>query len=337
MVVSFTQVRDADRRPFLAGGSVSRREQAVKDPQQLQESMALPVFGELWDYLSRNPTLGEIAEIHRGVEWQAPFSAEAYTSAAPRRGFRRGLLRIPERYCAFVTPPDEIYLSTLPQHRRGGAFDLPWEKPKIVANAARLSRGMWRIAAFADHEGLICSQRFHGIWPQDLRFLEVIEAIINGPLANAFVAAFEGMRDIGKGTLTATPIPHYHAMASAAIAKAVCDFRNELQSWWKADEFHRSEVQLWRLENLLLAIDAAVLKAYDLPPRLERELLDAFHGEQRRVPFPFTEYFDRDFVPHLPLWMTLSPQYEASTAARLRQHLPQITDPALAAALEEVE
>jgi hypothetical protein len=90
-------------------------------------------------------------------------------------------------------------------------------------------------------------------------------------------------------------------------------------------------------KGLLLAVDAAVLRAYDLPPRLERALLDAFSGQERRVPFPFTRYHERKFAPYLPLWMVISPDYCKCSAAFLRQNLPEITDPELVAVLEDVE
>src|SRR3546814_10742853 len=47
------------------------------------------------------------------------------------------------------------------------AIDLPWERPKLIANAGRLSRGPWRIAAMLDKDGLLCSQQFFGLWPHE--------------------------------------------------------------------------------------------------------------------------------------------------------------------------
>jgi hypothetical protein len=87
----------------------------------------------------------------------------------------------------------------------------------------------------------------------------------------------------------------------------------------------------------LLRIDALVLKGYNLPPRLERQLLDFFRGAQRLVPFPFTEYFPKSFVPTLPLWMYLSSEYKKCRVDYFLQNMPTITDAVLIEAFQEVE
>ena len=51
---------------------------------------------------------------------------------------------------------------------------------------------------------------------------------------------------------------------------------------------------------LISAIDAEVLKAYDLPPEQERTLLDWFTGSRRLGPVEFTELFPRSFEPRVP-------------------------------------
>ena len=48
---------------------------------------------------------------------------------------------------------------------------------------------------------------------------------------------------------------------------------------------------------MLLQIDGIILNGYDLPPHLERKLLDFFDGSQRPVPFPLTRYELESFLP----------------------------------------
>ncbi len=50
-----------------------------------------------------------------------------------------------------------------------------------------------------------------------------------------------------------------------------------------------------------MEIDGLILKAYDLPPRLERELLEYARGCVRPLPFPFPDYYPDDFKPRIPL------------------------------------
>jgi hypothetical protein len=54
-------------------------------------------------------------------------------------------------------------------------------------------------------------------------------------------------------------------------------------------------------ESQLRAIDAAVMRAYNLPPRLERALLDLFAGAKRPVPHEFSSYYPENFSAWLPL------------------------------------
>jgi hypothetical protein len=332
--LSFSQVVEKDRDAFLSQSAVSRREQAFRSENELTQSMALPLFREIWERLSHLPTLGEVAEIHRGVEWQPPFNEDLYVSSKPKRGFQRGLLKVTESFTGFI-PAESVYLSTIPEHRLWRAFEHPWELPKVIANAARLSRGVWRLSAFSDVMGLLSSQRFHGIWPKEAHWLDPIEAILNSPVANAFVLSFEGNRDIKKSTLERIPVPHFDRSETDRLTSLVRELREHLTP----DENELLNREAWERQarELVLRIDAEVLRQYDLPPRLEKVLLDGFQGEQRRVPFPFTGYYEAEFSPQLPLWILKSKGFTRCSASFLRENVPQITDPSLVAALEEVE
>ena len=86
---------------------------------------------------------------------------------------------------------------------------------------------------------------------------------------------------------------------------------------------------------LLQRVDAEILRLYDFPPRLERQLLDLFSGYKRPgVPFDFRGYFPQDFEPHFPLHLYLSEEYQRSTAGALRKRYKPVTDPSVLAALE---
>ena len=91
------------------------------------------------------------------------------------------------------------------------------------------------------------------------------------------------------------------------------------------------------LRDILLQIDALILKGYNLPPRLERELLDYFRDETRPVPFEFKEYIPESFSAYIPLCMYISSDFNKCTAQNLLNQIPQIKDPALVKVLEEVE
>ena len=73
-----------------------------------------------------------------------------------------------------------------------------------------------------------------------------------------------------------------------------------------------------KARSQLLALDAEILRLYDLSPKLERELLDLFAGHQRKgVGFDFTRYFPKNFEPWLHLHEYLSEGFQNSSAAAL--------------------
>jgi hypothetical protein len=88
-----------------------------------------------------------------------------------------------------------------------------------------------------------------------------------------------------------------------------------------------------------MRVDAEVLRLYDLPPRLERQLLDLFAGWRREgVPFAFLRYFSEDYVPNVPLHICLSEEYRRSTAEVLRQRWePVKSEPVLEALANAVD
>jgi hypothetical protein len=69
-----------------------------------------------------------------------------------------------------------------------------------------------------------------------------------------------------------------------------------------------------KAETLLDQIDALVLKAYDLPPRLEKELLEYFRDARRPTLHDWTHWFPKDFAPFIPLHRFLSDEYKVATS-----------------------
>jgi hypothetical protein len=335
--LSFSSVRDGDRERFLLDYEVSRKDVQRKNVSDFAENAKIPVLGDLWTQLRESPRLGDVAEIRRGVQWQSPFKEERYISNKPDVGFVRGLHEVTDQYFSFQTPPT-VYLSTRTEDRLANAFDLPWDKPKIIANAVRVSRGPWRLAAFPDEEGLMASQSFYGIWPSSEWTIWGLSAVLNGPVANAYMSTHEGQQHNRKRVLTQIPLPSLTAAQGVALDRLVQEYRRTADM--PDDIFSTPRASVPRedaLRRICLEIDAILLKAYNLSPRVERSLLDFFQGDQRRVPFSFAEYFPPDFKPTIPLWMYISDDFRRCRADYLMSRLPQITDPVLVDALTEVE
>jgi hypothetical protein len=198
----------------------------------------------------------------------------------------------------------------------------------------RVSRGAWRLAAFADDQRHCCSQTIHRILAEDRFNTQVIAAILNGPVASAYVGVSRKQLDNRKKTVQQIPVPNLTPAQVQSLSRAV----DAYQELWSDDSFELKPADLTDMaRRSLLEIDAILLRAYNLPPRLERELLDFFRGYQRRVPFEFTEYFPANFGPNIPLWMYLTSDFANCNSKFLLDNIPKIDDPALVDALTEVE
>ena len=228
---------------------------------------------------------------------------------------------------------DQVFLNTSPALMHTQKYLLPWDKPKVIANKARLSRGPWRIAALLDYDGLVCYQNFHGIWPRGDFPIEVLAALLNGPVANAYLWTRES-RENHKVTIEEIPIPKLNRASVDRITKLVQTYVAHRQAWLSNpfEEERASET----CYQLLAEIDAVILYTYDLPPRLERQLLDCFQGHRRPGPIEFIEYYPQDFRPFIPWHLYISQEFQDATARATLERLPVINDPLISEALSDL-
>jgi len=310
------------------------------------EVLAPERLGEVWVRLSANEKVGDTATVHRGIEWEPLHDVskgsrkgteyrrryrEKYTRKNRERGFRLGV-RSSEGMKAFFIPKAE-YLSFQPEDQHSShhdTFGYPWDEPKVVVGAARGSRGRWRIKAASDHAGLAFTQRFIAIWPHGRWTPNCLAAIMNGPVASAFVSTMEANRDNRTMTISSVPLPRLSDAEIGEIDTLVSNYITSVSS-----DYPRSSDN--ELSRLLLQIDAAVLKGYHLQPRLERAILDFFNGENRPVSHQFGDYFPQSFDSTIPLWTYISGGFQGSTASNFLKHLPSITDQTLSEALADME
>ena len=251
-------------------------EDYVREPQrQFRRSMWLSPLQEVWAATAQMKKLGQVSDIHRGIEYKARLrsSGETLLSPQPLEGFVPGLHRVRGSTEPFVVLKP-TYLNFSSQLMRTNAYTLPWGKPKLIVNARRRSRGPWRITAAQDDVGLVCYQNFHGVWPNADLPIEVLAAVLNGPLANAFASTRELNRDVYVETLRTIPIPEFDQAQQHVISSLVSQYR-EARTMWLARQSDDGEPNDL-CAQLLNSIDAEVLRAYDLPPKTERALLDWF-------------------------------------------------------------
>lgn len=270
-IVRSSEVDDSDRRSFAFTGLPSRSREEIRSAGEVETAaLWIPPLGPLWKRLAALPRLGDFVEGHWGLRWNDGRQSDA-GSNRPGPNRAQGLLRAND-YRQFMHGPT-TWLDINPQNLYGGG-SLPWASPKILCNAARLSRSNWRLAAVVDRNGLFASQQFVGLWPKDRAIdLDALAAVLNGPIANAYMADHSTEKRFRIGSLLNVPLPASLPPELGELARAYATLLNERVALRSDDRFSR----------LLDQIDSIVLEAYDLPPRLTRSLLASFTGANRPV------------------------------------------------------
>ncbi len=255
--------------------------------QPVSEELGTDLLQDMRNALSRLPMLGSVVDIRRGIQYNIPFkeNAEELVSDQPRSGFVHGLAQVTTDFEPYHVKSFS-YLNIDPQKRYRNAYKFPWSKPKVIVNAARKSRGSWTIVATVDEQGLVCYQNFHGIWPTGSYPIEVIAALLNNPVANAFVSSLQTARHNQKRTIEQIPIPELLPRQIRLITALVQEY-TELRTQWLAEP-ERSVYFEKRCRGLIKRIDGEILAAYNLDLHLEQELVEYFEGQKRPGPVDLT-------------------------------------------------
>ncbi len=306
-------------RQFELTHEVTSEHAAEFGPEEAQKAFAVPPLPDLWDFLVNYPTLSEVAELHRGIEWNTPLTkkgAETGNRANlvkkhPSEGFILGVA--PQTAFNIFEQPPTRYLSVRPQDQRGNAYKHPWNRPKAILNKSARSRGPWRLAAFPDHSGVTCYQTYIGVWAKSAAYDEwLLAAVLNSPLANAFVATREGKTDVTMEVLGLIPTPHFTESQREKLRLLIRRYQATALSSIIASATENPG-------RILTEIDALVLDAYRLPPRLEHNLLEFFRGRghDRPTPHDFPDYLPPDREFHFSLSEQLTPEFAAAASDQL--------------------
>jgi hypothetical protein len=269
-------------------------------PEEATINLGIVELQNVWTNLAKLPRLRDVAdEIHRGIEWNISVkkNRRLLISDKAKPGFRKGIPSAPKgAFVAYHCPPVK-YLNVEPQYQLYKAFDLPWELPKVVMSASRKSRSPWRIAAFGDTDKLVCYHAFTCLWPTAGWSISTIAAIINSPVANAYVASHEGDRNNTIESISEIPVPLLSHKTIRFIDSRVTEYSNAVDSGslFGEQQFANSGEVLGFVAHprskaeILREIDAAVVKAYGLPKSLEIELLSYFQNAASERPVSVTQ------------------------------------------------
>jgi len=207
-------------------------------------------------------------------------------SEVPREGFVKGLRPVTSEFEPYITRTS-TYLNMNPDVMLYEAYKLPWNKPKVLANAARIGTDRWLIAGAIDEQGLVCTQNFHGIWPTDSVPIEVIAALLNGPIANAFLSINRTSRHNQVRMLQQIPIPKFEPWQFHQIVSLVREYMATREQWLSQPE--HAKYLGGSCKGILGQLNGELLGLYNLSMEAERELIAYFEGYKRPGPIPQTQ------------------------------------------------
>jgi hypothetical protein len=240
-------------------------------------SLRLPELEEVWSALADNPTLAAVASVGQGLTYRGadlPSGSTTYSEEefeGGRRGFvlfDRGLQlhELPKMFWMNLDP------AAILRSRSGTTVGVP----QVLLNYARVSRGPWRLKALIDKLGHPVTSRFIPVRPASSYSIETLWAILNSPVANAYVYSHLGKRDNLVGDIRKMPMPKGPSSEGVELAA---------RAYLAAAS---TETGSAKLKRLLLDVDSEVLKLYSLALELEQRLLGLF-SERKRVGVPFIQ------------------------------------------------
>ncbi|MFN7440881.1 MAG: N-6 DNA methylase [Phycisphaerales bacterium] len=258
-------------------------------------NLVVPELDDVWMYLASGLTLGDYATIGQGFAHHGRgLRKDLWTlHDPPSAGDVLGYVAVPDNLNIFEVPP-LVGVNITKDSLLHVRFGLPYNRPQVLLNYARVSRKPWKLKATLDLDGHALSSRFSAVRPRDgSPSTFYLWAVLNSPIANAYVHDNLGGRDILVGTLRKMPMPPRSPKHEREIEEAARRYRELATAKSRASSDARglfnsgSEPEVVApvaesVRTALLAMDAAVLKAYGLPPHLERRLLMLFNGVERK-------------------------------------------------------
>ncbi|MBN2132761.1 MAG: N-6 DNA methylase [Sedimentisphaerales bacterium] len=285
-----------------------------------EKSLRLPDLPEVWRHLSRNPAIGTVADVGQGFS----FAGKGLIDKARRLAKAKVADAVPaylEGVHAFSIwqLPEEAWLSptrTPVLTWRNGEYT---GTSQVLVNYSPVMRGPWRIKALLDPGGHAVTNTYTTVRPrEDAVDPTFLWALLNSPLANAYVYSNSLKRHIYDSVIASLPLPQDWKDHVARIVSAAEEYLERVR---ESEEFQLQCEDDSGVHEALLRMDAAVMRAYGLPVRLERAVLDLFrlprtNRKRRRrkgVGCSFGDYFPADFKSLVPLHKYISSGYRRST------------------------
>jgi type I restriction-modification system DNA methylase subunit len=297
---------------------------------------------DIWQYCRGLPRIGSVANIGRGLEYKSvKNSTSRIKFPRAKQGFvrfertlenRRGVRKKME--IRITQLPDLYWMDLSDEAIENKRYGMPSGCPRVLLNYARGSRDKpWRLRPLIDEKGRATTNCCMTIEPTASEWsVEVVWGVLNSPFANAFVFCHSMERHNLESTVRNIPVPNYDRAGFDRIRQLVSDYF-ALDAG--KDSILRAEPSDDHLRKILLQIDAEVMRLYDLPPKMEKRVLDLFQGVQRKgVDFEFKGYYPEGFESAVPLHEFLSEEYQRSTISFVKKWVEDNRSPEIIRAFE---
>ncbi len=268
---------------------------------------------DVWSYCEANfPTIASVAEGGQGLIYKGKDLPKVLKTFEDKKfaGAVKGYALF-DKHIPLHGLPDEYWMNLAPEVIRRPMCGIGTGKPRILMNYARVGSGPWRIKTLIDKKGWPVKDAFLAFQIQDENWsLFSLWAVLNSPFANAYVFCNSMERHNLAGTVRTMPIPPFTKATLSKLERLVAEYFKLMQ---KKDSEFGIDVQD-KAKQLLLSIDAEVMRLYDLPPKMEKRILNLFQGKPRKgVDFKFKGYYPEGFESAIPLREYLSEEYQKST------------------------
>ena len=297
--------------------------------------LKLRELNDVWDYCERNcSNLSSVARGGKGLEYVGENELPEGAKTFDKKRFAGAVKGYPlfDKGIVLHGLPAQYWMNLAPEVISRRRWGVESGSPQILMNYAPAGAEPWRLKALIDRKGRPVTSRFLVFRITDLEWsLDTLWAVLNAPLANAFIYAHTTDRDIPAGTARRIPVPSCSRESLEKLERLVAEYFALME---ESDTQFGVNVED-KARHLLLSIDAEVMRLYDLPPRMEKQVLDLFQGVQRKgVDFKFTGYYPEGFESAIPLHEYLSEEYQRSTVSFVKKWVEDNRSPEIIKAFE---
>lgn len=304
-----------------------------------------PILREVWEYCQHFERLIKVAGVGQGLSYKSKYDPKKHQDkkkhlppnaiTISNKKFKGGIL-------GYTEYNKDIKISEVPKPNwmslNDNVIQRPrWGKksgiPQLILNYIRVSSGPWRLKGMIDRKGRPTTSDFLVIRPKDsLWSLEILWAIFNSPFANAYAYCHSLEKHNLTGMIREIPLPELDIISLSTLNHLVKEY---FELYSSTGGFFQPELDSEEAKRRMLAIDAEVMRLYNLPPRLERQVLDLFTSWERKgVDFKLDRYFPEGFDAWIPLHEYLSEEFQRSTVSFVKKWVEEVRSPEMIKALE---